>query len=238
MKNLHTGIRQLLALVLMLSATLSFAQVKIGTNPTTIEPTSNLEVEAATAGRKVKVDKTTGQLTIKDGTEGTEKILTSDAVGGASWKTPGTLKIDQTVFIGRQSGDYVVTTFDNVFNSLKDRIPLNVQAGSLTGWNAATKQYIIQETGNYRIFTGAFLTGTLPPPQGTRGAVYLWPFQVLNQYTGINNLVAPVLSEFWEGHLDAGTAVDLYVTSAPDAGGSPQNVIVRWGFLTIVKLAY
>jgi hypothetical protein len=45
---------------------ISNAQVKIGTNPTTIEATSNLEVEASTTGRKVKVDKTTGQVTIAD----------------------------------------------------------------------------------------------------------------------------------------------------------------------------
>lgn len=229
--------RRLLVSALMLSATLSFGQVKIGTNPTTIEPASNLEVEAATAGRKVKVDKTTGQLTIKDGTEGTDKILTSDAVGGASWKTPATLKIDQTVFIGRQVAEYIVTTFDNTFNSLKDRIPLNAQTGSLAGWNATTKQYTIQESGNYRIFTGAYLTGTLPPTQVTVGAVYLWPFQVLNKYEGINNLVGPVLSEFWEGPLNAGAVVDLYVTSAPNGGG-PQNIKVSNGFLTIVKLAY
>ncbi|MBO9611355.1 MAG: hypothetical protein J7619_01600 [Dyadobacter sp.] len=237
MKILLTRIRRILVSALMLSATFSFAQVKIGTNPTTIEPASNLEVEAATTGRKVKVDKTTGQLTIKDGTEGADKILTSDAVGGASWKTPGTLKLDQTVFVGRQSGVYTVTTFNNVFNALKDRIPLDVQSGSLTGWNAATKQYVIQESGNYRIFTGAALTGTLAPPQVTVGAVYLWPFQVLNKYDGINNLVGPVLSEFWEAHLDAGAVVDLYVTSNPLTGGA-QNINVQNGFLTIVKLAY
>ncbi|MGA0560293.1 hypothetical protein ACO2Q8_26755 [Larkinella sp. VNQ87] len=62
------------------------AQVKIGSNPTVIEAQSNLEVEASTPNRKVKVDKTSGQLTVQDGTEGEGKILTSDAVGGASWQ--------------------------------------------------------------------------------------------------------------------------------------------------------
>jgi hypothetical protein len=214
-----------------------FAQVKIGTNPTTIEPTSNLEVEASTSGRKVKVDKTTGQLTVKDGTEGVDKILTSDAVGGASWKTAGVLKIDQTVFLGRQSGEYLITTFDNVFNSPKDRIPLDVQTGSLTGWNATTKQYTIQENGNYRIFTGALMSGTLPPPQVTRAALYLAPWQVLNSYDGINTQVGPVLSSFWEAYLTTGTTINLYVTSNP-AGGGAQNIKVQRGFLTIVKLAY
>lgn len=63
-----------------------FAQVKIGTNPTVIGATNNLEVEASTAGRKTSVDKVTGQVTIADGTEGAGKVLTSDAAGGASWQ--------------------------------------------------------------------------------------------------------------------------------------------------------
>lgn len=45
-----------------------YAQVKIGTNPTSIDGNSNLEVEASTSGRKVSVNKTTGKVTIKDGT--------------------------------------------------------------------------------------------------------------------------------------------------------------------------
>jgi hypothetical protein len=74
------------AAAVVLSSSSVFAQVKIGTNPTTIEPNSNLEVEASTAGRKMKVDKTTGQVSITDGTQGAGKIFTSDAVGGGSWQ--------------------------------------------------------------------------------------------------------------------------------------------------------
>ncbi|WP_254411174.1 hypothetical protein [Dyadobacter diqingensis] len=73
---------------MFLGSTSLFAQVKIGTNPTTINPANNLEVEAATTGRKTSVNKTTGQVTIADGTEGNGRMLTSDAVGGASWKEP------------------------------------------------------------------------------------------------------------------------------------------------------
>jgi hypothetical protein len=53
--------------LLLLSSSALFAQVKIGSNPTTIDTTNNLEVEASTAGRKMKVDKTTGQVSIADG---------------------------------------------------------------------------------------------------------------------------------------------------------------------------
>ncbi|WP_254411170.1 hypothetical protein [Dyadobacter diqingensis] len=83
----------LFAAVMLCSASSTFAQVKIGTNPTTINPANNLEVEAATAGRKTSIDKTTGQMTIKDGTEGSMKVLTSDANGAASWQTLRTTAI-------------------------------------------------------------------------------------------------------------------------------------------------
>jgi hypothetical protein len=61
--------RFLFAGALLFGSSAAFAQVKIGTNPTTIEPNSNLEVEASTPGRKMKVDKTTGQVTITDAPE-------------------------------------------------------------------------------------------------------------------------------------------------------------------------
>jgi hypothetical protein len=72
----------------LLSSSELMAQVKIGTNPTTIGATNNLEVEASTAGRKTSVDKVTGQVTIADGTQGTGKVFTSDANGGGSWQKP------------------------------------------------------------------------------------------------------------------------------------------------------
>ncbi|WP_052731036.1 hypothetical protein [Spirosoma radiotolerans] len=93
---MKTMIKYSLLLLVVIASTLATqAQVKIGSNPTVIEPQSNLEVEASTPNRQVKVDKTTGQLTIKDGTEGVGKILTSDAVGGASWQKISSNTIDQ-----------------------------------------------------------------------------------------------------------------------------------------------
>ena len=80
----------LIATFLVISSSSVFAQVKIGTNPTTIEAASNLEVQASTANRQFKVDKTSGQVTVTDGTQGVNKLLTSDAAGGASWDLIGT----------------------------------------------------------------------------------------------------------------------------------------------------
>jgi hypothetical protein len=93
----------LFAAALLLGSSAAFAQVKIGTNPATIEPNSNLEVEASTPGRKMKVDKTTGQVSIADGTEGAGKVLTSDAAGGTSWQSPAT-------FISGSPGPEVTVT--------------------------------------------------------------------------------------------------------------------------------
>jgi hypothetical protein len=83
-----TLITVLFAGAMLFTSSTLFAQVKIGTNPTTINPVNNLEVEASTAGRVTSVNKTTGQVTIKDGTEGLSKVLTSDASGAANWQTP------------------------------------------------------------------------------------------------------------------------------------------------------
>lgn len=92
-KTLKAGI---FAAALFCSASV-FAQVKIGSNPTSINAANNLEVEASTAGRKTSIDKTTGQVTIKDGTEGTGKVLTSDATGGASWQPIRATSVTSTI---------------------------------------------------------------------------------------------------------------------------------------------
>ncbi len=83
--------KQLLSIALFTAAmavsSASFAQVKIGTNPTTIDPNNNLEIEASTPNRKTFVNKTTGQVSVLDGTEGAGKVFTSDANGNASWQS-------------------------------------------------------------------------------------------------------------------------------------------------------
>lgn len=96
----------------------SYAQLKIGNNPTTIGTNNNLEVEG-TNSKKVAVKSETGQLIvgssdtsiptgganaaviidngttngaiqIKDGTQALGKVLTSDANGLATWVSPST----------------------------------------------------------------------------------------------------------------------------------------------------
>ena len=99
--------KQLLSAAI-LSAALFFnalsvsAQVKIGTNPTVINTANNLEVESIDPAKKVSIDKTTGKITIADGTQGASKILTSDVNGVATWEAPAAQ--DAPVFLSVYKG--------------------------------------------------------------------------------------------------------------------------------------
>jgi len=64
----------------------AFAQIKIGNNITKVDPNASLEVEGVTNGRRFRIDKSTGQITIRDGSQEYGKVLTSDAQGRASWQ--------------------------------------------------------------------------------------------------------------------------------------------------------
>ncbi len=151
--------KQLLSVALFITAmavsSASFAQVKIGTNPTTIEANSNLEVEGSTAGRKMKVDKVTGQVTIADGTQGEGKILTSDAVGGSRWEAPSVqdtpvfLSVNKTGTANQQLG----------------------AGGTLTQVNYGTKAF--DKSANFDLATDSF---TVP----ANGAGY---YQISGSYT-------------------------------------------------------
>jgi hypothetical protein len=87
----------IVAALLFGAASVSNAQVKVGANPASIGTTSNLEVEAAN-GNKTIVDKATGQVTIQDGTQGVNKVLTSDANGASSWM-PATSVLNPEVLL-------------------------------------------------------------------------------------------------------------------------------------------
>ncbi len=233
--------RQLLKVALfgigsmLFSSNLLMAQVKIGTNPTVINPTNNLEVEASTPGRKFSIDKTTGKMTLADSSQADGRILTSDANGTATWKPMSQARVAETVFIGEQPGENVITNWGGVFNALKDRPTLVPREGSLGGWDAANNQYVIQETGYYRIYAGISVKGTLPPPQVTRCNVYLAPWQVLNVYENMSSAVGPTLPVFWEGNLQVGQRVTLYIANQPN-GANEQHFIASRGFLSITKL--
>lgn len=130
-------------LAVMTAPSALFAQVKVGSNPTTIETNSNLEVEASTTGRKVKVDKTTGQVTIADGTQGTNKVLISDATGGASWQNPSILGGYSLVVMAKN--DNVIEPTGSFYTP-----PVPYLSGDASTWNATTGEFTAPTSGFYQ----------------------------------------------------------------------------------------
>ena len=132
----------LLTMVILFTASTLFAQVKIGTNPTTVNAANNLEVEASTTGRKTSIDKTTGQVTIADGTQKVGRVFTADGNGGGSWQAG-------VVFAG-----YAISQSVEQDNA---GTPVNIISDfdPESGWNNATKEYTIPVDGYYSIsFSG------------------------------------------------------------------------------------
>lgn len=129
------------------ASTTLFAQVKIGTNPTSIDPTNNLEVEASTPDRVIAIDKTTGKVTIKDGTEGDGKILTSDINGTASWKTPLSQNTELWIYAKSTVDQAIPTGYTKILfdTELEDR-------GN--NFSPGTSQVIVPSSGIYQVNAG------------------------------------------------------------------------------------
>ncbi|GAB4016852.1 hypothetical protein GCM10028773_11300 [Spirosoma koreense] len=126
------------------------AQVKIGTNPTTIGANNNLEIEASTTGRKTSIDKTTGQVTIKDGTEGDGKILTSDANGASHWESA------TSAFRAKKTTSQTITApaNNNAFFAVVTNDTKPLDQDNL--FNLATSRFVVQRPGTY-IFSGNYV---------------------------------------------------------------------------------
>lgn len=138
MKRKQLLFKTLFAAAMLFGSSGAFAQVKIGANPATIDAANNLEVEASTAGRKTSIDKTTGQVTIADGTQKAGRVFTSDGNGGGSWQ--GNL-----IFAGYATSQSVgEDNAGNVINIISD-------FDSESAWNNSTKEYTIPEAGYYSI---------------------------------------------------------------------------------------
>ena len=215
----------LLGAAMLLASSNVFAQVKIGTNPTTIEPNSNLEVEASTAGRKMKVDKTTGQVSIADGTQGAGKVFTSDANGGGSWQSGGAgcASFDAA---GSTTTTPVVNT--GVFTPTK-LIANNISYSPSGAYNSTTGEYTIPENGFY-LFHGS--VGTYDIATGTTGARNT-TIQLVSTLKGL--LSYSVIAELnygvgaWQevtsaNYLTAGDKVTFQINSDHVSGVKPDSV--------------
>ncbi|CAG5000575.1 hypothetical protein DYBT9275_02490 [Dyadobacter sp. CECT 9275] len=223
MKNLTKTLMAGTIVTVMCSAQTLFAQVKVGTNPTTIEAASNLEVEASTTDRKVKVDKTTGQLTIKDGTEGAGKILTSDANGGASWQTPEVQNSPVAFAVNTGAAQnlplstFVTVNFDN-----KAFDKNNV-------FNLTTNQFTVPANG-----TGYYDLSVRVTTANTNHSIncylYIYVNGVQNSLVAVGNAGAGsgiIVSGSVLSQLNSGDVVDIRVwTDTPDVSVTTRNLYV------------
>lgn len=85
----------------------AFAQLKIGNNITKVDPNASLEVEGVTNGRRFRIDKSTGQVTIRDGSQEYGRVLTSDSQGRASWQkiqTNNLAPFSRAIYYGAYTG--------------------------------------------------------------------------------------------------------------------------------------
>jgi hypothetical protein len=114
------------------------AQVKIGSNPTTIDPNNNLEVESADPAKKISINKTTGKLRIADGSQGADRVLTSDVNGEATWKP-----LSNLVVLARNPNTFQPT--GSVFVS-----PIPFVSGNPSTWNATTGEFTAPADGFYQ----------------------------------------------------------------------------------------
>ncbi|KAA6440353.1 hypothetical protein FEM33_07040 [Dyadobacter flavalbus] len=127
----------------------AFAQFKIGNNITKVDPNASLEVEGVTNGRRFRIDKSTGQITIRDGSQGNGRVLTSDAQGRASWKliTPNSLSP-----FARGICDGAHTT--ELQDDSVQIIPYpNFRLFSGGVWILDEKGFIVGQPGNYDVRT-------------------------------------------------------------------------------------
>lgn len=214
----------ILSAALLLSSTL-MAQVKIGGNPTTIDSNNNLEVEASTPGRKTAINKTTGQLTITDGTQGSGKVFTSDANGAGSWQTSGA---GCASFDARGDNTTTPVVDTGVFTPTK-LIANNTSYSPSGAYNSTTGEYTIPENGFY-LFHGS--AGTYDVASGHTGARNT-TVQLVSVSKGL--LSYSVISELdygigaWQevtsaNYLTAGDKVTFQINSDHVSGVKPDSV--------------
>lgn len=137
------------------AASISNAQVKVGTNPTTIGTSSNLEVEA-TNGNKTIVDKATGKLTIQDGTQGAGKVLTSDANGLSSWQPSIPASQDAEVMLSAK-----LTTAQALPAGATTKVNYNSELFDKgNNFDLTTDQLTAPSSGYYTVYLGFSRSGT------------------------------------------------------------------------------
>ncbi|WP_026629210.1 hypothetical protein [Dyadobacter alkalitolerans] len=231
----------LLLSALLGGASITSAQVKIGSNPTTIDPNSNLEVESTDPSKKISIHKTTGKLTIADGSQGDKKVLTSDANGVATWQSQSELSIPVTAFSGAITGQATIPTF-TTHDEPSQRLPLVPTLGGAL-WDAGSKRVTVPANGTYSVQVGLSCVST------TGAGVTLWTRIWVTSENGgpIFKGVSPMgaaagdwQSVVYTGKLNAGDGISLEGYTMQTDGNPPVNPI--WtgtcgrAYMTVTKI--
>jgi hypothetical protein len=226
---------------LLTATTISSAQVKIGSNPTTIDPNNNLEVESTDPAKKVSINKNSGKVTIADGSQGNGYVLTSDANGMATWQPLSTAKIPQTVFNGAITAPTTVPTF-TFHDDPAQRLPLVPTIGA-ENWVPVQNRYYIPSDGSYSVQVGLSCNST------TGAGVVLWTrIWVVSENGGplfkgtspLGGTAGDWQSVVYTGRLSTGDAISLEGYTMQTDGNPPVNPI--WtgtcgrAYMTITKI--
>lgn len=216
----------MIAAAMLLGSSSAFSQVKIGSNPTSINAANNLEVEASTAGRKTSIDKTTGKVTIADGSQGVDKVLTSDANGVASWQAPAVQNTD--VMLSVAVAPQTVSTT----NQILDLSAAAFDKGS--NFNLATNQFLAPTAGYYQLSILVTSPVAIALTSGRYG--YLMVNGVINRTLYNDAVSAGDGYSVYSGALLKLNAGDIVTVNVGTASGTPSYPI-GGGFLEIYKIS-
>ena len=118
-----------------------------------------------------------GKIKIADGTQGINKILTSDAAGLASWVTPAVVAPPVAAGFYVQKSNSVQTIFNN--NLVKIDFGTGASGQFGTGYNSSTSQFTAPATGYYQFnVTLNFLESTA----STLNPVYIYLYKGGNAF--------------------------------------------------------
>lgn len=127
----------------------AFAQLKLGNNATKVDPEASLEVESVTYGSRFRIDKSTGQITIQDGSQEFGRVLTSDAQGKASWRLITSNSLNPFAR-GESDGAFTSELQDDVVQIIPYPKFRHFSGGL---WMLDGKGFIVGQPGNYNVRT-------------------------------------------------------------------------------------
>ncbi|MCF0054852.1 hypothetical protein [Dyadobacter sp. CY356] len=208
--------KALFAACMLFGSSAVFAQVKIGTNPSTINAANNLEVEASTAGNKVSVDKTTGKVTIADGSQGDGKLFTSDANGVGTWQPP--------------AGTVIVTGLRNS--------PVTVPITTVPNGSLTPDCPITLNKGTYQLYYYAQYDYTTPPNPATVATLATtWPSFFYFEFV-VASGAATFPSYYWIVTSQNNGPHVIPTISYYQAAGEVQQLVVVTADNTVIKPRY